>query len=41
MDLFSGSGSVGLEAMSRGASEVVFVDFAAECCQVRAAWAYE
>jgi len=34
LDLFSGSGSVGLEALSRGAAEAVFVDFAAECTEV-------
>eukprot|EP00566_Odontella_aurita_P019499 CAMPEP_0113532060 /NCGR_PEP_ID=MMETSP0015_2-20120614/3839_1 /TAXON_ID=2838 /ORGANISM="Odontella" /LENGTH=293 /DNA_ID=CAMNT_0000430959 /DNA_START=263 /DNA_END=1144 /DNA_ORIENTATION=- /assembly_acc=CAM_ASM_000160 len=32
LDIFSGSGSVGLESLSRGASHCTFVDFAAECC---------
>ena len=32
--MFSGSGSVGLEALSRGASKAVFVDFAQECIDV-------
>jgi 16S rRNA G966 N2-methylase RsmD len=30
LDLFSGSGGVGIEALSRGASAAVFVDFAKE-----------
>ena len=34
LDLFSGSGGIGIEALSRGASEAVFVDAAAECQQV-------
>lgn len=34
LDLFSGSGSVGIEALSRGARQAVFVDFAKECCEV-------
>uniref|UniRef100_A0A6V1VNJ1 Uncharacterized protein n=1 Tax=Heterosigma akashiwo TaxID=2829 RepID=A0A6V1VNJ1_HETAK len=34
LDLFSGSGSVGIEALSRGASYACFVDFAKECCEV-------
>eukprot|EP00611_Tribonema_gayanum_P030383 TRINITY_DN8438_c0_g1_i2.p1 TRINITY_DN8438_c0_g1~~TRINITY_DN8438_c0_g1_i2.p1 ORF type:complete len:367 (-),score=105.06 TRINITY_DN8438_c0_g1_i2:319-1377(-) len=34
LDLFCGSGSVGVEALSRGASHVTFVDLAAECCAV-------
>jgi predicted RNA methylase len=34
LDLFSGSGSVGLEALSRGADSAAFVDMAKECCQV-------
>jgi len=33
MDLFCGAGSVGLEALSRGAGEAVFVDMASECCE--------
>ncbi|MGE5454285.1 MAG: 16S rRNA (guanine(966)-N(2))-methyltransferase RsmD [Methylocystaceae bacterium] len=31
LDLFSGSGSVGIEALSRGASKVVFVDLSPIC----------
>jgi 16S rRNA (guanine966-N2)-methyltransferase len=41
LDLFSGSGSVGIESLSRGASCAVFVDFAPECVAVaekNAAW---
>jgi len=41
LDLFSGSGSVGLEALSRGASHATFVDFASECVATvlkNAAW---
>lgn len=41
LDLFAGSGSVGLESLSRGAHHATFVDFAAECCAVaekNAAW---
>mmetsp|Transcript_10136 Transcript_10136/g.14326 ORF Transcript_10136/g.14326 Transcript_10136/m.14326 type:complete len:330 (+) Transcript_10136:132-1121(+) len=34
LDLYSGSGSVGIEALSRGASHATFVDLAADCCQV-------
>mmetsp|Transcript_968 Transcript_968/g.1210 ORF Transcript_968/g.1210 Transcript_968/m.1210 type:complete len:347 (-) Transcript_968:200-1240(-) len=34
LDLFSGSGSVGIEALSRGAAEACFVDFAKECCEI-------
>ncbi len=33
LDLFAGSGSVGLEALSRGASKVVFVDANAQCAR--------
>lgn len=33
LDLFCGAGSVGLEALSRGAAEAVFVDLAPECCE--------
>lgn len=33
LDVFSGSGSVGLEALSRGAGEAVFVDMSADCTQ--------
>lgn len=34
LDVFAGSGSVGLESLSRGATEAVFVDFAQNCCDV-------
>lgn len=34
LDLFSGSGAIGIEALSRGAAEAVFVDDAAECQKV-------
>lgn len=33
LDLFAGSGSVGLESLSRGAAHCTFVDFANDCCQ--------
>lgn len=32
LDIFSGSGSVGLESLSRGASHSTFVDFSRDCC---------
>ena len=34
LDLFSGSGAIGIEALSRGAAEAVFVENAAECQRV-------
>lgn len=34
LDLFSGSGAIGIEALSRGAAEAVFVENAAECQKV-------
>ena len=34
MDLFSGSGAIGIEALSRGADTAVFVEQAAECQKV-------
>src|SRR3989344_350062 len=33
LDLFAGSGSVGMEALSRGAGKVVFVDANAYCAK--------
>lgn len=35
LDLFSGSGAVGVEALSRGAGHATFVDFARDCCEVK------
>eukprot|EP00547_Thalassionema_nitzschioides_P010201 CAMPEP_0194224700 /NCGR_PEP_ID=MMETSP0156-20130528/38009_1 /TAXON_ID=33649 /ORGANISM="Thalassionema nitzschioides, Strain L26-B" /LENGTH=249 /DNA_ID=CAMNT_0038956379 /DNA_START=231 /DNA_END=980 /DNA_ORIENTATION=+ len=32
LDIFSGSGSVGLESLSRGASHCTFVDLSSDCC---------
>ena len=32
LDIFSGSGSVGLESLSRGAKHCTFVDLARDCC---------
>jgi 16S rRNA (guanine(966)-N(2))-methyltransferase RsmD len=32
LDLFAGSGSVGLESMSRGAKHCTFCDLSADCC---------
>ena len=32
LDIFAGSGSVGLESLSRGATSCTFVDFAKSCC---------
>jgi 16S rRNA (guanine966-N2)-methyltransferase len=33
LDIFSGSGSVGLESLSRGAAHCTFVDLARDCCE--------
>ena len=33
LDIFAGSGSVGLESLSRGATHCTFVDFSMDCCQ--------
>lgn len=33
LDIFSGSGSVGLESLSRGAKHCTFVDLARDCCE--------
>lgn len=32
LDIFAGSGSVGLESLSRGASHCTFVDLSSDCC---------
>lgn len=34
LDLFSGSGAIGIEALSRGAAEAVFVEQSAECQKI-------
>lgn len=34
LDLFAGTGSIGLEALSRGAQSCVFVDVSDEACQI-------
>ncbi len=34
LDLFSGSGAIGIEALSRGASSAVFVDKSLECTKI-------
>eukprot|EP00592_Proboscia_alata_P002032 CAMPEP_0194374084 /NCGR_PEP_ID=MMETSP0174-20130528/22451_1 /TAXON_ID=216777 /ORGANISM="Proboscia alata, Strain PI-D3" /LENGTH=396 /DNA_ID=CAMNT_0039153429 /DNA_START=169 /DNA_END=1359 /DNA_ORIENTATION=+ len=33
LDIFAGSGSVGLESLSRGATGITFVDMAEDCCR--------
>lgn len=33
LDIFSGSGSVGLESLSRGATHCTFVDLSRDCCE--------
>jgi len=32
LDIYSGSGSIGLESLSRGANSCTFVDLSSECC---------
>lgn len=34
LDLFAGSGALGIEALSRGAAECVFSDKAKDCCDI-------
>ena len=34
LDLFSGSGAIGLEALSRGAAEAVFVENSRQACEI-------
>jgi 16S rRNA (guanine(966)-N(2))-methyltransferase RsmD len=34
LDLFAGSGSLGIEALSRGARTAAFVDRSSECCKI-------
>lgn len=34
LDLFSGSGAIGIEALSRGAREAYFADISGECCRM-------
>ena len=34
LDIFAGSGAYGLEALSRGADRVLFIEKATECCDV-------
>ncbi len=34
LDIFAGSGSLGIEALSRGANRTVFVDKSMECCSI-------
>ena len=34
LDLFAGSGAIGIEALSRGATQVVFVEYNPQCQQV-------
>jgi len=34
LDIFSGTGSIGIEALSRGAKKAVFIESSRECCEL-------